>query len=702
MNTTGPRRRESSWTWCLLAAIVAIQALLLTWSARVHSPTFDETSYLVAGLSHWKYGRFDLYTGNPPLVRTIAAAPIHFFMRPKVDWTEYPRIPDRQADIKVGRMFMLSNGRDAYHFFFVARVAVIPIALIGTVLCYLFASGVFHSERAGISAAIFWAFSPQVLGHGSLITPDVCSTVSALAAMYVLWRFLKRRSVSWAVALAFTTSLAMLTRSFWLALPLIQLALVCFVCVFESRFGGSIERVDCVDADPSERSTDTSGSLMHSAGLVVASSLLAVFFVNCFYGFQGTLHPLCDYTFVTWRGTGTPVPPLKILDDPQKKQFPQDRSRFPGEYAPVPNVVPGNRFVGSWLEDLPIPLPRRYLEGVDLQWRDVELGFVLPEFASYFGGKWQQGGWWYFYLVGVLVTTPLPLLACVVLSGVAIVLRGSSLHRVTGLICLLCPALFVLLILTTSFGLHRHLRYVMPVIPLFAVVGSGCYSLYPSKNSARTGLQRLPEFGLTALLALYIWGSVSTAPHWSSYFNWLAGGPENGEKWFLDSNVDWGQDLPAVEDWLDKHQEVRDTVKLAYFGSFCPADVGLAHDIPLPYSRTLALRRYGDANTCGPVPGWFIVSKNYIEGSALRFVLPHGNFWQYNDIDDYGYFREFKPVDRIGYSMLVYHLTEEDVNPVRVTLGLDPITKGPVTVTRSPMTNSSSDVNEIQVPKTLE
>ncbi|MGO8746687.1 MAG: hypothetical protein ACLQNE_11920, partial [Thermoguttaceae bacterium] len=54
------------------AVILAAQAALLAWGAWRHSPTVDEVGSIVAGISHWKLGRFDLYRVNAPLVRLVA------------------------------------------------------------------------------------------------------------------------------------------------------------------------------------------------------------------------------------------------------------------------------------------------------------------------------------------------------------------------------------------------------------------------------------------------------------------------------------------------------------------------------------------------------------------------------------------------------------------------------------------------------
>jgi hypothetical protein len=57
--------------WCLLAiprisrrvviGLLVIHTSLLAYSAYVHSPTLNEPAHLVAGLSNWRFGRFDLF-----------------------------------------------------------------------------------------------------------------------------------------------------------------------------------------------------------------------------------------------------------------------------------------------------------------------------------------------------------------------------------------------------------------------------------------------------------------------------------------------------------------------------------------------------------------------------------------------------------------------------------------------------------------
>ena len=66
-------------------ALLFIHTFLLGWVAYVSSPNLDEPGHLASGISHWEFGRFELYRVNPPLVRMVAAIPI-LLTNAQTDW----------------------------------------------------------------------------------------------------------------------------------------------------------------------------------------------------------------------------------------------------------------------------------------------------------------------------------------------------------------------------------------------------------------------------------------------------------------------------------------------------------------------------------------------------------------------------------------------------------------------------------------
>jgi hypothetical protein len=110
----------------------------------------------------------------------------------------------------------------------------------------------------------------------------------------------------------------------------------------------------------------------------------------------------------------------------------------------------------------------------------------------------------------------------------------------------------------------------------------------------------------------------------------------------LDSNINWGQDLFNLERWCKTHPEI-DEMRVAYWGSY-------------PLELTEVPSR-GMPPVNDPQPGWYALSVNYL----------------YDREKQYRYFLNFEPVDRIGYSIYIYHITLEEANRIRRETGLPEI-----------------------------
>ncbi len=78
--------------------------------------------------------------------------------------------------------------------------------------------------------------------------------------------------------------------------------------------------------------------------------------------------------------------------------------------------------------------------------------------------------------------------------------------------------------------------------------------------------------------ALGLWLAVENVliyPHYLSYVNEVAGGPRNAYRHLVDSAVDWGQDLPALEVFLAKNVPDQSDAYLSYFGTADPIAYGV-------------------------------------------------------------------------------------------------------------------------------
>ncbi len=257
----------------------------------------------------------------------------------------------------------------------------------------------------------------------------------------------------------------------------------------------------------------------------------------------------------------------------------------------------GGRDLIAWVNRHRL-MPEGYLYG---------LAYALGGAArrlSYFHGELAVTGRALFFPAAFLLKTP-PAMIGLLLWAVVAGLRRSGWREWTGWLLAL-PAVFYLLVAlmgNLNIG-HRHLA---PLYPLMFVATGSLASLWVRRSG--TPLARRV---LAALLVLTAASSMLAAPRYLSYFNLLAGGGKGGQRYFVDSSLDWGQDLPRLKRWMDD-QDV-DRVDLAYFGTADPKAYGI------DYRKVVMVHDFRpDDSPVRPGSGsWFAVSKTLLQGAYLE------------------------------------------------------------------------------------
>ncbi len=498
---------------CVVILLV-IHVALLAWGSYRHSPTYDELGHLPAGMSHWQFRKFHLYSQNPPLVRMVAALPVLASSR-KDCWDEISLYTDSHTAI--GKTLCNRNGFRAFLFFTRARWAVIPFSVLGGLICFLWAREMYGTS-SGLLALSLWTFAPNVMAHGQMVTPDCGATALGAAAGYAFWRWYKvpvyRRAFLAGVALG----LAQLAKSTWIVLFLVWPVLFA-VC----RLG--------------DRQRPGKTTWLPQMGQVALILFLGVYLINLGYGFHRSFERLGEFRFVSHVLAG--------------------EEYFKTAYR---DLGVGNRFADSILGSVPVPLPADYVQGIDEQRSHFEM-----KLRSYLRGEWKVGGWWYYYLYALAVKVPLGTWMILLLAiGASFRLRAYT-SSWQDEFFLLAPALVVLVVVSSQTGFNHHLRYVLPIFP-FALIWMSKVA-----RAIHSGHHQLAIL-IAAALTWSIGSSLWIYPHSLSYFNGLVGGPMNGHAHLLNSNIDWGQDLLYLKRWLDKHPEAQ-PLYLAYQDVF---DEGIA------------------------------------------------------------------------------------------------------------------------------
>ncbi|GIW97434.1 MAG: hypothetical protein KatS3mg111_0767 [Pirellulaceae bacterium] len=147
------------------------------------------------------------------------------------------------------------------------------------------------------------------------------------------------------------------------------------------------------------------------------------------------------------------------------------------------------------------------------------------------------------------------------------------------------------------------------------------------------------EWLAIVLVTLSAASSLRVHPHYTSYFNTLSGGPENGWRLLNHSNIDWGQDMLEVDEWIKEHPECRPLrFELDYWdfgGELFGLEPGRPPHLPTGASVDLA-RRMVDRTE------WWIISVKTLYNKPGQSGLE--------------YLQQLEPVDRIAYAYHVYRI----------------------------------------------
>jgi hypothetical protein len=201
----------------------------------------------------------------------------------------------------------------------------------------------------------------------------------------------------------------------------------------------------------------------------------------------------------------------------------------------------------------------------------------LNDRPAFLNGGFSWHGWPWYFPYTMLVKTPLPFLALVALGAVAALSRRQEEKSAWAAFADFWYAgspLAVLFLVYWAFALTSHInighRHVLPTYaPMFILAG----------GAAAWARGRGPRARICVVAALAAWLAVESwriRPYYLEYFNQLAGGPREGYRHLVDSNLDWGQDLPALKQWLHKNAPGgREPVYLAYLGPGDPDAYGI-------------------------------------------------------------------------------------------------------------------------------
>src|SRR3989344_2515338 len=600
--------------WIGLALLIIILGFVQISSLLADSQTVDEGPHILAGYSYLKTGKILLNPEHPPLLKAWSALPL-LILNPDLP-EEVKNAADTKAELDqwgLSYEFLHKNRVPADTIIFWSRLMMVILAILGAVGIALIAR-IWFGNLAGIFAFILFAFDPNVLAHGRLVTTDVGSAIFIFFAAYAFYLFLKKPTALLAIGSGGVFTLALAAK--FSSLTLLPVFLILFAIKL----------------------------IKEKSDLKKYLKLIPLFILTAFISL--------------WTIYGFNIE--KPINDPKVKQLYERNA----ELLKDPSAYQDSNGKNYWLARFVIHTfdPRKQ-PGIGLKWAADNVSVPayryfrgLSDFLAhsyrghyaYLTGHIYETGVWQYFIIAYLVKSPIPLLILLIFAFclyAIFIMRVSVLNTskydfisniknkianfpLAGYILLIPPVIYWLISIKSSINLG--IRHLMPIYPFYAVMIAGAIAIILKKIPEHSP-KKYQNFTKIIFAILMIWFLAESAiiyPHHLSYFNTLAGGPKNGHQYLIDSNIDWGQDFLRLKEYI-KNKNL-DSVYLRYFGKIDWNYYGI---------KGYAVPTTNDVLKNGLPSGIVIISLTPL------FLLNHEEFsWLLN----------YAPSDRIGYSMRVY------------------------------------------------
>ena len=516
-------RERSSW---IVAGILLVMAVLGFGSMIGNSAIVDEVAHIPAGFSYIHYGDYRLNPEHPPLIKDLAALPLQLlnlkFPLGRPEWTTEV---NGQWDVGRDLLYYLGNEASADTILFWARLPILLLALGFGAALYIICRRRFGVATA-LLALFFYALSPNIIAHATLVTTDLGASVFMFLAIVAFARFTGLPSKANMLLLSVAIAGAELAKfSAIILYPLLAVMTLLVVWV-------------------NPRPLSIWERLKNYFGGYFLASALSILWIWIYYF-------------------------------PQVRNMPadvQDRL-ITGSLAGSGQSSLAWALLG--MNNLPVLKPLvQFLLGVALVFGRISSGNT-----TYFNGQVYSTGPQMYFPELFLVKTQVAFLVMMIVGAVFIMWQARTPKRrvqrlathIRKHVLEWTLGVFIVFYFTISVTgkLDLGIRHILPIYtPLFVLTAIAVVKCWIYLN--RHGKGVIAGIGFAALLLWYGASTVLAYPSYLSYFNEIIGGSNNADKYFADSSVDWGQDLLRFKTYVYNHPEIKH-IAVDYFGGGEPA-----------------------------------------------------------------------------------------------------------------------------------
>lgn len=550
----------------LVALLVVVAVARVAATYRVFSQTFDEPIHIAAGFDWLGRGGNGVDAEHPPLSRAFFA----------IDSWARGAEPYEQERYALGAEILHRNN-DYRRNLAGARAGNLPFLLLGMFVVFAWTKRLFGFATATLALALFTSL-PPILAHAGLATTDMAAASTIAAALYALSLWLDEPTPKRAAILGVAIGLG-LTAKFSFVAYFPAAALVLLIAkrpkkVVQLGLAAAIAALlvfalylfQFHQLRWARLTAFAPGSASHQAATYAAAPGYAWVRADLIERYRhfsdlAASRGASGIDFVDWASAaGYP--------SPVAGRSGRDTMIGAPPLPPVPftdRVKEPFRAAWQWIAmRVPLPAPL-FFAGVET----VGIHSAHGHRAFLFGER-SMKGWWYYFPAVLFFKTPLAFLLLALLGTVL-------LARTQPAIAFAPPAM---LLVAMTGHINIGVRHVLPLYPLLAIAAAYA-AMWLWKRSRAAAVVLLGWCFVAAALA---------HPDYLAYFNEAAG--RHPERIAVDSNLDWGQDVLRLRDFL--RREPRAPLHVALFGTADWQRLGIdASELP----------------PSTPVTGWIAISE---------------------------------------------------------------------------------------------
>ena len=465
---------------------------------------------------------------------------------------------------------------------FWSRVPAVGLTVLLGALLFFYARRLF-GPRAAAFAVLLFSIEPTVLAHGRVVQTDIPASLGLLLFCFAFYDYVRAPTARGAAWLGAAGGLAVVTKFSMVVLAPVLAAAAVALFVVAPRRGR-------------RRAHAAAG-----AGLIALAALLTI---QAAYLFKQRPHDETDVSFVESR--------LEALG--------------------------GERLASLGKTALLALVPEDFAEGVSWQLMHAREGHDAGLL-----GRYGRHGWWYYFPVAFALKTTIPFL----LISVASLLwaaREYARTREPRWLVLLAPFAFYTALVMLS-PINIGVRYYLPAY-MILFISSGAFLDWLLRRGQANKVAR--HAAAAVVFAAFAWMGVEALrvfPDQMVYMNQLA--RAHPRWWYLsDSNVEWGDDVKALADYLKSRGETEVRASL------------LNHLLLEAYGIKYHWAYTGPGGRA-PRTRYVALGATYLNGSVNPNMIVNGRpLSEEERVNLFGEYRHRPPEKVFGNSIYLYRVDE--------------------------------------------